>query len=316
MPLDPDVVETLALLESTGIMQPWDDLAPEQVRALTAPITEFCASVGGPVAAEEERTIPGPGGDLRIRVYTPEVAAASGPLPVVVYFHGGGWVLYELDTFNPVCRDLANAAAAIVVAVAYRLAPEHPFPAAVDDAFATVCWVAEHAAEIGGDGTRIAVAGDSAGGNLSAVTALRCRDEDGPTLAFAVIINPVTDGDLDTASYHEFAEGMFLTRDQMRWYWDHYLPDPAARAHPWASPLRAATLAGLPPAIVYTAEHDPLRDEGEAFAARLAEAGVPTHARRVDGVIHGFMNLGNASTKGADAVAETGALLREAFGSR
>jgi acetyl esterase len=312
MPLDPDVVETLALLETTGIMQPWHDLTPIQVRELTEPITEFCAPLGGPVAAEEDRRIPGPGGELTVRIYQPD---APGPLPVVVYLHGGGWVLYDLDTFNPVCRDLANAAGAIVVAVAYRLAPEHPFPAAVDDAYATVCWAAEHAAEIGGDGTRLAVAGDSAGGNMSAVTALRCRDAGGPALAFQLVINPVTDCDLDTDSYHEFAEGMFLTRDQMRWYWDHYLSDPQARVHPWASPLRAADLSGLPPAIVYTAENDPLRDEGEAFAARLAEAGVPTVARRVEGVIHGFMNLGNASVKGAEAVAEAGAALRRAFGT-
>ena len=214
--------------------------------------------------------IPGPAGELRVRVYTPEV---DGPLPVIVYFHGGGWVLYDLDTFNPICRDLANAAGAIVVAVAYRLAPENPFPAAVDDAYATVCWVAAHAGEIGGDGTRIAVAGDSAGGNLSAVMALRCRDEGGPALAFQLIINPVTDCSLDTASYHEFAEGLFLTHDQMRWYWDHYVADPAERTHPWASPLRADRPVGLPPALVFTAENDPLRDEGEAYAARLAESG-------------------------------------------
>lgn len=312
MTLDPDVVETLALLDTTGITASWNGRSADEVRALTTLITDFCSPLGGPVASEVDRTIPGPGGDLRVRVYTPDL---PGALPVVVYFHGGGWVLYDLDTFNPICRDLANAAGAVVVAVAYRLAPEHPFPAAVDDAYATVRWVADHAARIGGDGSRVAVAGDSAGGNLSAVTALRCRDEGAPTLAFQLIINPVTDCDLDTDSYHEFADGLFLTRDQMRWYWDHYLPDPAARTHPWASPLRADDLSGLPPAIVYTAENDPLRDEGEAFAARLVAAGVPTIARRVPGVIHGFMNLGNASEKGAAAVAEAAAALRHAFGT-
>ncbi len=313
MPLDPDVVEGLALLEATGIMQPWEGRTLEEVREITSLITEFCAPLGGPVAREEDRMIPGPAGELRVRVYVPEV---DGPLPVIVYFHGGGWVLYDLDTFNPICRDLANAAGAIVLAVAYRLAPENPFPAAVDDAYATVCWVAAHAGEIGGDGTRVAVAGDSAGGNLSAVMALRCRDEGGPALAFQLIVNPVTDCSLDTASYREFAEGLFLTRDQMRWYWDHYLADPAERAHPWASPLRAADLSGLPPALVFTAENDPLRDEGEAYAARLAESGVPTIARRVEGVIHGFMNLGNTTPKGAAAVQEAGGALRAAFATR
>ena len=313
MPLDPDVAEGLALIEATGIMQPWEGKTPDEVREITSLITEFCAPLGGPVAAEEDRIIPGQGSDLSVRVYTPE---RSGPLPMIVYLHGGGWVLYELDTFNPICRDLANAAGAIVVAVAYRLAPEHPFPAAVDDAYATVRWVAEHAGAVGGDGSRIAVAGDSSGGNLSAVTALRCREQGGPPLAFQLIINPVTDCDLDTASYHEYAVGLFLTREQMRWYWDHYVPDPAERVHPWASPLRAADLSGLPPALVFTAENDPLRDEGEAYAARLAAAGVPTTARRVDGVIHGFMNLGNATPKGAAAVNEAGAALRAAFTTR
>ncbi len=313
MPLDPDVEEGLALIEATGIMQPWDGKSPDDVRALTALITEVCAPLGGPVASEEDRTIPGPGGDLRIRVYTPE---GDGPHPAVVYFHGGGWVLYSLDAFNPICRDLANAAEAVVVAVAYRLAPEDPFPAAVDDAYATVRWVAEHAAEIDVDGARIAVAGDSAGGNLAAVTSLRCRDEGGPLIVFQLIINPVTDCDLDTGSYLEFAEGLFLTRDQMRWYWGHYVHDPEARTHPWASPLRADDLSGLPPALVFTAENDPLRDEGEAFAERLSAAGVPTTARRVGGVIHGFMNLGNGTPKGAVAVAEAGAALRDAFAAR
>lgn len=313
MPIDPDVAEGLALIEATGIMQPWDGKSPDEVREITSLITAFCAPLGGPVEAEEDRVIPGPGGDLRVRVYTPE---GIGPLPVIVYFHGGGWVLYDLDTFNPICRDLANAAGAIVFAVAYRLAPEHPFPAAVDDAFATVCWVADHAGEIGGDGSGIAVAGDSSGGNLSAVMALRCRDAAGPPLAFQVIINPVTDCNLDTESYREFSEGLFLTRDQMRWYWDHYVPEPANRAHPWASPLQAADLSGLPSALVFTAENDPLRDEGEAYAERLVAAGVPTIARRVDGVIHGFMNLGNTTPKEAAAVEEAGAALRAAFAAR
>jgi len=313
MPLDPDVAEGLALIEATGIMQPWEGKTPDEVREITSLITAFCAPLGGPVAAEEDRIIPGQGGDLSVRVYTPE---RGGPLPMIVYLHGGGWVLYELDTFNPICRDLANAAGAIVVAVAYRLAPEHPFPAAVDDAYAAVRWVAEHAGAVGGDGSRIAVAGDSSGGNLSAVTALRCREQGGPPLAFQLIINPVTDCDLDTESYREYAEGLFLTREQMRWYWDHYVPDPAERVHPWASPLRAADLNGLPPALVFTAENDPLRDEGEAYAARLAAAGVPTTARRVDGVIHGFMNLGNATPKGAAAVTEAGDALRAAFTTR
>lgn len=309
MPLDPDVVETLALLDAVGITKPWDGLTVEEVRALTAPITEVCAPGGTPAAREEDVVIGGPGGDLALRVYTPP---GDGPHPAIVYFHGGGWVLYELDTFNPICRDLAHFTGATVVSVAYRLAPEHPFPAAVDDAHAAVRWVAEHGAEIDVDGRRIAVAGDSAGGNLAAVMALRCRDE-GPPLAFQLLLNPVTDHDFDTGSYHEFADGHFLTRPQMHWYWDRYLPETARRDHPWASPLRAPDLAGLAPALVLTAECDPLRDEGEAYAARLAGAGVDVGLVRTPGVIHGFLNLGATTPKTEGVFREVAAALRAAL---
>jgi acetyl esterase len=211
--------------------------------------------------------------------------------PVVVYLHGGGWVLGGLDTHDHLVRELTNAADAVVVSVDYRLAPEHPFPAAVEDAWVAVHYVAEHAAELGGDPGRLAVAGDSAGGNLAAVTALRCRDEAGPPLAFQLLICPVTDSDLDRASYHQPEELQFLTRAHMEWYWEHYLADPDHRQDPLCAPLRAGDLSRLPPAYVATAEHDPLRDEGLAYAERLAEAGCAVEHHCFEGLAHGFYNV-------------------------
>lgn len=241
-----------------------------------------------PVERTEDRDVPGPGGPLPIRIYWP---SSKPGLPVVVYFHGGGFVLCDLDTHDGICRALATGAEVIVVSVDYRRAPEHRFPAASDDALATVRWAHENAAALGGDPARLAVAGDSAGGNLAAVSCLRSRDEAGPDIAFQLLIYPVTDAAQDTPSYRENAEGYFLTAAQMRWFWEQYLGDPANGTDPYASPLRAKDLSGLPPACVITAGYDPLRDEGEAYAARLAEAGVPVEARRFDEGFHGFFGL-------------------------
>ncbi|MFI6319053.1 alpha/beta hydrolase [Nonomuraea sp. NPDC050556] len=237
-----------------------------------------------PVGRIEDRTA----GDIPIRVYWP---VEQGPLPVVVYFHGGGFTLCDLDTHDGVCRDLCRGAEAIVISVDYRLAPEHPYPAGPDDAYAATIWAHEHAAELGGDPSRLAVAGDSAGGNLAAVTALRARDLGGPPIGFQLLIYPATDAAMDTPSHKENAEGYFLTAAHMRWYWDQYQPSPERRAEPYSSPLHA-DLRGLPPALVLTAEYDPLRDEGEAYAVRLAEAGVPVRSVRYDGMFHGFWGMG------------------------
>ncbi len=263
-----------------------------------------------PVDRMEDRTLPGPHGPIPVRIYRP---AGDHPFPVLVYFHGGGWVTGSLETHDGVCRALANRAACLLVAVDYRLAPEHKFPAAVEDASAATTWVAEHAAELGGDAARLAVGGDSAGGNLAAVVALRARERGGPRIVFQVLVYPVTDYEFNRRSYIENAEGYYLTREGMRWYWNHYLPSHAAGINPDASPLRAANLAGLPPALVITCEFDPLRDEGEAYAERLRGAGVPVVVRRFDAMFHGFLRMRGVIDMAGEAIDEAAGALRTAY---
>ena len=239
------------------------------------------------IAGLREHTIDGPGGPLRIRLYTPR---GTGPFPLLVFFHGSGFVLCSLDTHDGMCRNLCAGAGCAVASVDYRLAPEHKFPAAIDDCLHATRWAAAHAAELGANARHIAVGGDSAGGNMAAVTALRVRDEGGLVLCAQLLLYPVTDYYTPgTPSYQENAEGYGLTRDTMKWFWGHYLSDASEGAHPHASPLRATDLSGLPPALVITAEYDPLRDEGELYAEKLRAAGVPIALTRYDGVNHGFM---------------------------
>jgi acetyl esterase len=230
--------------------------------------------------------IPGPAGPLRVRVYRPR---STRLLPVVIWFHGGGWVVGTIESHDPVCRALANRTPCVVVAVDYRLAPEWPFPAALDDAWAATQWVADEALKLGADASRIVVAGDSAGGNLAAAVALRARDS-GLSLALQALVYPVTDFDFESESYARYDSGLNLTRAKMQWYWAQYLAG-ADGLHPDASPLRAPDLAGVAPALVQVAELDPLLSEGEAYAARLAEAGVPVILTRYDGMIHGFIRM-------------------------
>jgi acetyl esterase len=268
------------------------------------------AAFGGPppeIARVEDRRIPGPAGDVSVRIYTPK---ASGPLPLVAYYHGGGWVIGTLDTHDAACRHLAKRAGAVVVSVDYRLAPEHKFPAAVEDCYAATCWMASHAATLGGDPKRLVVAGDSAGGNLAAAVSLMARDRGTPAIAWQLLVYPVTDFSYDTRSYRENADGYLLTRDAMVWFWNHYLREPGDGANPYAAPLRASSLAHLPPAMVITAEYDPLRDEGETYARRLREAGVPVKLKRYDGIIHGFFILTGVFDEAHQAIAEAAEEIR------
>jgi len=221
----------------------------------------------------------------------------------MVYFHGGGWVLCDLDTHDVVCSAIARRAGASVVSVDYRLAPEHKFPAAVVDSYAATAWVAANAAQLGIDVRRISVGGDSAGGNLAAVVSLKSRDENGPAIARQAMIYPVTDlSSFATASYQEFAQGYQLTKTEMEWFRDLYLPSMQDARHPHASPLLASDLRGLPAALIITAECDPLRDEGEAYAKRLEEAGVPVTCTRYPGMIHPFFSLSGAIPQAFDAI--------------
>jgi acetyl esterase len=282
MPLTPEYQAMLAELAETPAPK-MTELSPGETREmyrLMRPVND--AMVVGSV---ENRTIPGPGGDIPIRIFKPD---AEGALGILVNFHGGGWVFGDLDTSDAVCRGLCKAANCIVVSVDYRLAPEHVYPAAVEDAYAATCWVADHATELGGSG-KLAVTGESAGGNLAAVVALKARDEDGPTIAYQLLAYPVVDHDMNRPSYSENREGYLLETDLMAWFWNHYCPDANRRNEPEASPLRAASLADLPPAMVLTAEFDPLRDEGNAYATRLADSGVAAESICCEGLIHDFL---------------------------
>ena len=242
-----------------------------------------------PLASVADRTIAGPGGALPVRIYTPE---GPGPFPIIVYFHGGGWVVGDLDTQDMIARGLAHGAQAVTVSVDYRLAPEHPFPAAVDDCWAATLWAAANAAELNADPARIAVAGDSAGGSLAAGIALRARDENGPAIAAQLLIYGACNyPSEDTPSSIEFADAALLSRDDSFFFWHHYLRAPETdQHHPWASPYRAESHVGLPPAFIVTAEMDPTRDASERYGARLQEAGVSADIRRHPGMVHGFVS--------------------------
>jgi acetyl esterase len=289
MPIDPAAAALIAILEQT--FPPLDTVSsPAEARRLAKAMPR--PPDVEPVGRVEDRTVPGPDAEIPVRVYRPAGDAALRP--GVVYFHGGGWVICDLDSHDGACRRLTNAVDAVVVSVDYRLAPEHRWPAAAEDAYAATRWVAEHAAELGIDPARLAVAGDSAGGNLTAVVAQMARDRSGPPLAFQLMVYPVTDvsaGRMDYASKRENAVGYFLTNAQMEWYRDQYLAADREGEEPYVSPVRAESLAGLPPACVVTAEMDPLRDEGEAYAAALEAAGVPVTTYRAPGMFHGFFNM-------------------------
>ncbi len=307
MPLDPQARMLLDQLEALGSV-PMSQQTAADARASFAMLAAVAGQADAPVPTED-RTLPGPAGEIPVRVYRPP---ADEALPVVVYFHGGGWVIGDIATHDTTCQRLAAGVPAVVVSVDYRLAPEHCFPAAVDDCDAATAWVSAHAAELGGDASRLAVAGDSAGGNLAAVIARRARDSGGPPIAFQLLVYPATDLTRSLPSHTENGEGYLLDNDAMTWFVGHYLVDADAR-HRDASPLFVDDLAGLPPALVVTAEFDPLRDEGEAYADRLRDAGVVVTTSRYDGMIHGFYGLDSIFDASKRATAETVAALRDAL---
>jgi acetyl esterase len=309
MALKPEVQPILDMLEAAEV--PLTEQTPEGLRTGYAALANFSTKPEGVEIVD--RSITGPAGELPVRVYTPAGDAGSTGLPVLVWFHGGGWVIGDLETADGDARSLAIGAGVVVVSVDYRLAPEHPFPAAVDDAVAAVRWVVDNAGSLGVDPARLAVGGDSAGGNLAAVVAQQLRDG-GPAIAFQLLVYPVTDAHLGTASMDENAEGYFLSKEVMIWFRGHYLGD-GDRGDPRISPLLASdeALTGLPPALVVTAQYDPLRDEGEAYAERLRQAGVDATATRYDGVIHGFFSMRDMIPDGVAATTEATTALRKAL---
>jgi acetyl esterase len=311
MPVTPEVRTVLDALDALG-SPPIEEQTPEQVREAYSQFSELGSKAE--MASVTDRTFPGPAGDVPVRVYVP--TAEPGPRPVLVYLHGGGWVIGDLESHDATVRALAAASGLTVVAVDYRLAPENPFPAAVDDCLAAVRWVAEPstAADLAIDPGRLAVGGDSAGGNLAAVAAQQLRDS-GPALRFQLLVYPATEMHLSHPSIDENADGYFLTKADMTWFRGHYCPD-----DDWSDPRMSPLLAddeavrGLAPALVITAEHDPLRDEGEAYAAKLQAAGVDAKASRYDSVIHGFFSMGDLVPEGKAAIDEAAEALRAALG--
>jgi acetyl esterase len=298
MPVDPQIQTLLTLRAALPELH---TLSVEAARIQFA-ARDFPGLRKPEVASAVNRDMQGPAGSMGLRIYTP---LGEGPFPLIVFFHGSGFVVCSLDTHDGMCRNLCAGTGCLVVSVDYRLAPEHKFPAAPDDCLAATRWAVANAGGLGADPGRVLVAGDSAGANLAAVTALRIRDEGGPRLLGQLLIYPVTDYyEPGTPSMVENAEGFGLTRAGMIWFWNHYLADASHGKHPHASPFRAADLAGLPPALVVTAEYDPLRDEGESYAERLLQAGVPTEMKRWDGMNHGFFFWPGVVDRAGDAMDE------------
>ena|SRR5208282_4435503 len=308
MPLDPQadaLIKQMAAAPGPAL----ETLAPADARRVTASMFKTMAGAPEDVAKVENRRIPGPAGEIPVRIYTP---AGAGPFPILVFYHGGGWVIGDLDSHDSACRQLTNQARCVTVAVDYRLAPENKFPAAVNDCYAATVWAADHARELGADASRLAVGGDSAGGNLSAVVSILARDRGKPAIKLQLLIYPATHGALDTLSHKTFTD-YFLTDKSVRYFWDHYVRNEVDRKDPLASPALAKSHKGLPPALIITAEFDPLRDEGEAYGEKLRAAGVPVTVTRYDGMIHGFFTMTGVLDQGKKAVAEASAALRKAF---
>jgi len=309
MPLDPQaqkLVDAFAALNLKPVEDSTPDEARESIRSRTAALGPF-----DDVAAVTDHRVPVKGGEITVRVYSP---GRKGPQPALVFYHGGGWVIGDLYTHDGICRSITNAAGCVVASVDYRLAPEAKYPIAVEDSYAGFSWVIANAATLGIDARRVAVGGDSAGGNLAAAVSLMARDRGASAPIQQTLIYPVTNHDLDTPSYRENATGFLLTRDAMRWFWNHYLASEGQGKEPYASPLLARSLAGLPPALVITAGCDPLRDEGEAYAARLRDAGVAVTLTRYDGMFHGFIRMTRLLDKSKAALDEIASSLRKAFG--
>lgn len=315
MALDPQVVELLARAARSPLPA-YHQVPPAVARRLYRDTRAALTPDPPPVESARLVLAPGPAGPVPLRAYRPQGTGPDAALPALVYFHGGGWVIGDLDTHDVVCRTLANGARCAVFSVEYRKAPEAPFPAAVEDAIAATSWVAGNAAALGVDAARIAVGGDSAGGNLAAVVALAARDAAGPALAFQLLIYPAVDQRMGHPSIEANGEGYLLTKQNMLYFRSHYLPNEADWLDWRASPLLAPSLAGLPPAFVLTAGYDPLVDEGRAYAERLAREGVSAEYRCYEGMVHGFITMGRVLDAANAALSECAAALARAFGAK
>ncbi len=304
MPLDPVYQEMLKQMAAAG-GPAMTDVSPPEAREMYRGLQ--AAAYVADIKHIEDRDANG----IKIRIYRDTMEKT----PCIVYFHGGGWVIGDLDTHDTICTQLAAETGYAVISVDYRLAPENPFPAPIDDCYDGLCWIAANAVELNIDPEKIAVAGDSAGGNLAAAACIKARDQGQPAIAFQALFYPVTDVNFDTGSYHENAEGYFLTREGMQWFWDHYIGQGEAnRKNPLAAPLQASDFSGLPAAQIMTAEFDPLRDEGESYARALSDAGVAVEVKRYDGMIHGFFGATDVTQGARDAMADAVRALKAALG--
>ena len=307
MPLHPQVKTVLELMTKAG--PPMHHLTPEKAREQILAMRANKGEVE-PVGKVEDRTIKGPGGEIPIRIYTPN---GRGPFPILVYFHGGGWVVGSIETVDVSCRAFTNLVGCITISVDYRLAPEHKFPAAPDDCYTATTWAALNAASIHGDPKRLAIGGESAGANLAAAVALMAQERGAPSIALQLLLYPVTDYACNTPSCKENGEGYFLTTEMMRWFWNHYLRNDADGENPLASPLRAKRLQSLAPAAIYTAEFDPLRDEGAEYAKKLRGAGIAVEYKCQEGLIHGYMGMAKAVEPAGKALQDAAEALRRSL---
>ena len=299
MPLDPQV-QIILQQETERGLPPYNELSPlearQQMLSLSPPVDPELS-----VRKVDDLRISGPLNEIPIRLYYPE---GTSPYPVIVYFHGGGWVIGNLETHNAICHALAKTSGCLVAAVDYRLAPEHRYPAAIEDAYAATSWICKNASRIQADPLRMAVMGESAGGALATVVSMMARDQDDRRIALQVLVYPVTDNNFNTSSYLNYGEGYSLTRDLMIWFWNHYLGNKENAGQPYASPLRAENLSNLPDALILTAEYDPLCDEGESYAKKLQKSGVNVTLTRYDGMIHGFFRMTSKLDKAKGALTQ------------
>lgn len=310
MPLHPGAQNVLDLIAEAG-RPPFEQLTVADARDAYRNSRKALQPDPIDIAEVRDFTMPGPAGELPLRLYRGAPVDAGSPQPVLVFFHGGGWVIGDLESHDTICRELAARAGVTVISVDYRLAPEHRFPAAVDDAIAATKWISGHASDLGIDIDRLAVGGDSAGGNLAAVVALHARDNAGPAIRQQVLIYPVTDFDINTKSYQEMSDNPPVRRDTMVWFMDHYVPEMSARTDWRAAPLRATDHSGLPPGFVMTAGYDPLCDEGQAYAKALETARTPCRHVCYEGQIHGFLNMGRVNPQTSEALDEIAGALRD-----
>jgi acetyl esterase len=310
--LNPDARKVCDMIVASG-RPPIETLTPSQARQAFLATRQILQPDAEPVAEVAQLAAAGPAGPIPLRLYRGQGTGQGSPKPALIYLHGGGWVIGDLESHDQVCRALANAASCIVVAIDYRLAPEHKFPAAAEDAMAAVAWIAANAGHLGIDAARLAIGGDSAGGNLAAVAAIDARDRGGPHIALQFLVYPAADMSMDWPSAERHAEQLPLTRAAMHWFIAHYLRSPADKTDWRASPLRAASLKGLPPALIVTAGFDPLCDEGQAYAEALRRAGVPVVHELFAGQVHGFLAMGRIVADSQRLIAMAAAALKRAF---